>query len=86
MALPGSDRTDAEEDHRLLDGVLLGDIGVFNDQLTEWSEHHKHQHSAANAPPRWCRGHSSTTSPFASRTPARLLTSMTLRPERYAAM
>jgi transposase InsO family protein len=37
-----SHRIDAEEFYRLLDGVVLGDLGTFNDKLKEWEDYYNH--------------------------------------------
>nr|WP_306996177.1 integrase core domain-containing protein [Amycolatopsis thermophila] len=37
-----SHRIDAEEFYRLLDGVVLGDIAVFNDKLKEWEDYYNY--------------------------------------------
>ncbi|MFI5670889.1 integrase core domain-containing protein [Streptomyces sp. NPDC051704] len=34
-----SHRIDAEEFHRMLDGVVIDDTGVFNDELREWEDY-----------------------------------------------
>ncbi len=37
-----SHRIDAEEFYSLLDGVVLGDIGAFNDKLKEWEDYYNY--------------------------------------------
>nr|WP_240437650.1 integrase core domain-containing protein [Sciscionella marina] len=37
-----SHRIDAEEFYRLLDGVVLGDIGAFNEKLKEWEDYYNY--------------------------------------------
>jgi len=37
-----SHRIDAEEFYRLLDGVVLGDLGTFNDKLKEWEDYYNY--------------------------------------------
>ena len=37
-----SHRIDAEEFYRLLDGVVLGDLGAFNDKLKEWEDYYNY--------------------------------------------
>jgi transposase InsO family protein len=37
-----SHRIDAEEFYRLLDGVVLGDLGRFNDKLKEWEDYYNY--------------------------------------------
>jgi hypothetical protein len=55
-----SHRVDAEEFHRLLDGVVLGDAGVFNERLKEWEDYRRRPPPT----PRWSTTSvSSTPSP-----------------------
>ncbi len=35
-----SHRIDAEEFYRLLDGVVIDDAGLFNDELKEWEDYY----------------------------------------------
>ena len=37
-----SHRIDAEEFYRLLDGVVIGDAGVFNERLKEWEDYYNY--------------------------------------------
>src|ERR1700760_4771835 len=37
-----SHRIDAEEFYRLLDGVVIGDLGAFNDKLKEWEDYYNY--------------------------------------------
>ncbi|WP_290050321.1 integrase core domain-containing protein [Amycolatopsis solani] len=37
-----SHRIDAEEFYRLLDGIVLGDIGAFNDKLKDWEDYYNY--------------------------------------------
>lgn len=43
-----SHRIDAEKFYRLLDGVVLGDIGVFNEKLKEWEDYHNYHRPRAS--------------------------------------
>jgi transposase InsO family protein len=36
------DRIDTEEFYRLLDGVVLDDLGAFNDKLKEWEDYYNY--------------------------------------------
>ena len=37
-----SDRIDAEEFYRLLDGVVIDDAKLFNDKLREWEDYYNY--------------------------------------------
>ena len=38
-----SHRVDAEELYRLLDGVVIDDVNIFNAKLKEWQDYYNHR-------------------------------------------
>lgn len=44
-----SDRIDAEEFYRLVDGVVIDDTKLFNTRLQEWEDYYKYHRSQADS-------------------------------------